>query len=501
MDRPKSRQPSTTEPQTKRQRRPVDAGGNGGGPREQAARKRGPREQAGHKRTRPDGREVLSLGQLARFDEAFADDPKNILALNAATAGKLQQVALNREAVIRAQRTFSHVVKTAEITDQKQSGRCWMFAGLNVFRVEAMKRLKVEQFEFSQNYLMFYDKLEKANYFLETVVQTADEPTDGRLIAFLLEDPIEDGGQWDMFANLVRKYGVVPKSVMPESESSGSSGAMNAAVRAKLREYAADLRRRHAQGESDQSLRERKAAMLEMIHRMLAITLGRPPREFVWQWRDKDDKFHREGTITPQEFYERYVGFDLDAFVSLINCPTADKPFARLYTVQYLGNVAGGEPVRYLNLDIETFKRAAVEQLKEGRPVWFGCDVGKMMESDLGILDRELYDYELLFGTEFTAGKAERVEYGHSVMTHAMVLTGVDLDDEDRPLRWKVENSWGEKHGDKGFFVMSDRWFDEYMFEVVVDRKYLPAELLPVLKTEPVVLPPWDPMGSLARSR
>ena len=172
--------------------------------------------------------------------------------------------------------------------------------------------------------------------------------------------------------------------------------------------------------------------MLEMIHRMLAITLGRPPREFVWQWRDKDDEFHRDGTITPHEFYERYVGFDLDAFVSLINCPTPDKPFARLYTVQYLGNVEGGEPVRYLNVDIETFKRAAVEQLKEGAPVWFGCDVGKMMERDLGILDRELYDYGLVFGTEFTADKAERVEYGHSVMTHAMVLTGVDLDDGEQ---------------------------------------------------------------------
>jgi len=304
-----------------------------------------------------------------------------------------------------------------------------------------------------------------------------------------------------MFANLVRKYGVVPKSVMPESESSSSSMAMNAAVRAKLREFAADLRRRHAEGESDESLRKRKDAMLEMIHRMLAITLGRPPREFAWQWRDKDDEFHREGTITPHEFYERYVGFDLDGFASLINCPTSDKPFERLYTVQYLGNVAGGEPVRYLNVDIETFKRAAVEQLKEGAPVWFGCDVGKMMERDLGILDRELYDYGLVFGTEFTADKAERVEYGHSVMTHAMVLTGVDLDEKDRPLRWQGVNSWGEKYGDKGFFVKSDRWFDEYMFEVVVEKKYLPKKLLAALETEPIVLPPWDPMGSLARSR
>jgi bleomycin hydrolase len=482
---------ATAEQKTVSRERRVDTGGNG----------RGPREQTGSPASRTDGSRALGTDELIRFDEVFAADPKNILALNAVTGGKLQSVARNREAVVRAERSFSHVIKTGEITDQKQSGRCWMFAGLNVFRVEAMKRLKVEQFEFSENYLMFYDKLEKANYFLETVIQTAEEPTDGRLIAFLLQDPIQDGGQWDMFAALVRKYGVVPKSVMPESESSSSSMAMNAAVRAKLREYAAELRRRHAEGEADGALRERKGQMLETIHRMLAITLGRPPREFVWQWRDKDDAFHRDGTITPHEFYERYVGFDLGSFVSLINCPTADKPFERLYTVQYLGNVEGGDPVRYLNVDIETFKRAAVEQLKQGSPVWFGCDVGKMMERDLGILDRELYDYELVFGTEFTADKGERVDYGHSVMTHAMVLTGVDLDDDDRPTRWKVENSWGEKYGEKGIFVMSDRWFDEYMFEVVVDRKYLPERLLPVLETEPIVLPPWDPMGSLARSK
>ncbi|HJW74787.1 MAG TPA: C1 family peptidase [Thermoleophilia bacterium] len=469
----------------------ANTGGNG----------RAPRSRPGAGSARPVRPQGLSPDQIERFDRAFAADPKNILALNAVTGGKLQEVARSREAVIRAERTFSHVVKTGQITDQKHSGRCWMFAGLNVFRVETMKRLNVEQFEFSQNYLMFYDKLEKANYFLGTVIKTADEPSDGRLIAFLLEDPIQDGGQWDMFADLVRKYGVVPKSVMPESESSSSSMAMNAAVRAKLREYAAALRRCHGEGESDAGLRERKAEMLETIYRMLAIALGRPPREFLWQWRDKDDGFHRDGTISPHQFYERYVGFDLDAFVSLINCPTPDKPFARLYTVQYLGNVEGGEPIRYLNVDMDTFKRAAVEQLKEGVPVWFGCDVGKMLERDLGILDRELYDYELVFGTEFTADKAERVEYGHSVMTHAMVLTGVDLDDEGRPTRWRVENSWGEKYGDKGFFVMSDRWFDEYMFEVVVEKKYLPAELLPVLETEPTVLPPWDPMGSLARSR
>jgi len=442
----------------------------------------------------------LQTAAVARFDEAFVAEPRNRLALNAVTAGKVQVVARNREAVVRAaQRTFSHIIKTPEITNQKQSGRCWMFAGLNVLRVEAMRRLKVDQFEFSQSYLQFYDKLEKANWFLETMIETAGEPTDGRLVSFLLQDPIQDGGQWDMFADLVRKYGVVPKSVMPEAESSGESMPMNGVLRAKLREGAADLRRRRVAGETVAELRRRKDELLETIYRMLAIHLGRPPQQFEWQWRDSDDEFHRDGVITPRQFYERYVGFDLGDYVSLINCPTADKPYGRLYTVQYLGNVVGGTPVRYVNVDIATFKKAAVAQITAGQPVWFGCDVGKSSEREQGALERDMYDLELLYETRFSADKAERVEYGHSVMTHAMALTGVDLDDRGKPRKWKVENSWGEKVGDKGYFTMNDQWFDEYMFEVVIDRRHLGKRVLKVLDTEPVVLPPWDPMGSLAR--
>jgi bleomycin hydrolase len=286
---------------------------------------------------------------------------------------------------------------------------------------------------------------------------------------------------------------------MPDAESSGESLPMNSALRAKLREYAAELRRRKTGGQAAGELRRRKDEMLATVFRMLAIHLGRPPREFDWQWRDSDDEFHRDGTITPAQFYERYVAADLDDYVSLINCPTSDKPFNTLYTVQYLGNVVGGTPVRYVNVDIATFKKAAAAQIAGGQPVWFGCDVGKGAEREQGALDREMYDLELLYATEFTADKAERVEYGHSVMTHAMVLTGVDLGDKGRPRRWKVENSWGDKVGDKGYFVMGDRWFDEYMFEVVIDRRHLPKRVLKALATEPVVLAPWDPMGSLAR--
>jgi bleomycin hydrolase len=317
---------------------------------------------------------------------------------------------------------------------------------------------------------------------------------------WLLAYPLPDGGQWDMFVNLVKKYGVVPKSMMPETHDSSQSRPMNSVLVAKLREYAWVLREQHAQGAAVDELRQAKGEMMVEFYRMLAIHLGKPPSSFLWEWRDKDKEFHRHGEITPQAFFEEYVGFDLDDMVCLINAPTQGKPYHKLYTVAYLGNVVGGHIVRYLNVDIETLKKAATAMIVDGRAVWFGCDVGKMLERQVGILDLDVYDYDLVYGTRFKLDKAGRLDYGHSRMTHAMVLTGVDLDDSDKPMKWRVENSWGTEIGDKGYFVMSDRWFDEFLYEVMVSKAYLSAELLKVLDTEPVVLSPWDPMGALARA-
>jgi bleomycin hydrolase len=440
----------------------------------------------------------ISQQQVQSFQEAFERDPRNRIARNAVTKNAVQAVALNRGVVAGTDHTFSQLLQTNDATMQSRSGRCWLFAGLNLFRVEAMKRLNVDKFELSQSYLMFWDKLEKSNYFLETILATLDEPANGRLLMFLLQAPLQDGGQWDMFVNLIEKYGVVPKSVMPETESSANSGSMTALMTTLLREDAAELRRMHAGGADMATLRERKQAMLGDFYRMLCIHLGEPPRSFVWQWRNKDNQFQRDGELTPLEFYQRYVQYDLDTLTCLIHCPTADKPLNHLYTIQHLGNVVDGHIVRYLNVDLPVFKQAAVDMLVNNQPVWFGCDVGKMLERELGILDLDLYDYTSLYGVGFRADKAERVEYGHSVMTHAMVFTGVDLDDAGRPLKWRVENSWGDKIGDKGFLVMSDGWFDAYMYEIVVDKRFVPAELLPILESDPVVLPPWDPMGALA---
>jgi bleomycin hydrolase len=435
---------------------------------------------------------------IEQYRIAFGDDPKNRLVRNAVAKTTITSVALDRDAVTRLSHTYSHMVKAGKSTSQNRSGRCWMFAGLNLFRVTAAEKMGIEEFELSQNYLMFWDKLEKSNFFLESILGTLDEPTEGRLIAWLVTHPIQDGGQWDMFVNLVKKYGVVPKEVMPETESSSNSGIMNARITEKLREFAARLRQGFAAGASESDLRAQKAEMLETIYRMLSIHLGEPPREFLWQWRDKEKEFHRDGVVTPQEFREKYIPLDLDGMVCLIHCPQASKEYHTLYTVAYLGNVVGGHAVRYVNVPLDVLKAATAGMIKDGKPVWFGCDVGKMFDRELGLMDLDVFDYPSVYGTTFGLNKAERLDYGQSLMTHAMVLTGVDLDEEEKPRKWRVENSWGDSNGDKGFMLMTDPWFDEYLYEVVVEKQYVPAEVVALLETEASVLPPWDPMGSLA---
>jgi bleomycin hydrolase len=434
---------------------------------------------------------------VKRFSASFDRDPKNLLALNAVTENGIAAVALSRKEVDRINYTFSHLIESPEATNQERSGRCWLFSGLSFLSLEAMKKLNLETFELSEAYQMFWDKLEKANFFLENIIETRDEPLDSRLMLSLLSDPLPDGGQWDMFVNLVEKYGVLPKSFMPETDSSGNSDPMNTLLAAKLREYAKLLREMHAQGSSVQQLRKSKGELLDVFYRMLTIHLGKPPRNFYWEWRDKDNVFHRQGDITPKEFYKKYVDVDLDDLFCLINAP--NKPYNKLYVVQCLGNVIEGRPVRYLNVDMPTLKKAAVEMIKDNHAVWFGCDVGQMLETEMGAMDLNVYNYKLVYGTDFKLDKAGRLDYRNSEMTHAMVLTGVDLDAKGEPIKWRVENSWGAKIGDRGYMCMMDEWFDEYLYEITVRKKYLSPELLKVLDTKPIILPPWDPMGTLAR--
>lgn len=269
----------------------------------------------------------------------------------------------------------------------------------------------------------------------------------------------------------------------------------------KLREFACTLRTAHEKGAEMEQLRGSKEQMLAEIYKILCISLGKPPKEFCFETRDKDGNFIRDAKITPQEFFAKYVGWNLDDYVSLINAPTADKPFGKTYSVKYLGSVKEGRAVRYLNLPIEQLKAAAIAQMQDGKPVWFGCDVGKCSIRENGIMDLNVIRADQLFGVSFPMDKAQRLDYGHSLMTHAMVFLGVNLDEQGRPNRWRVENSWGKEPGKDGYYVMSDDWFTEYTYQVVVHKKYLSQEALEQLKAEPILLEPWDPMGSLAKSK
>ena len=442
---------------------------------------------------------ALSDARLAQFRAAFDATPAYRVSQNAVTQTPLDDIALNRAVVTMTDHTFSNVLDDWSVTNQKKSGRCWLFAGLNLLRVGAMKKMNLKEFEFSQNYTLFWDKFERSNYFFEAIIETSDQPVDDRAVAFLLDQPLDDGGQWNMFVNIVRKHGLVPQAFMPESDSSSNTARMNSMLLAKLREGARQLRELRAGAAPMEAARAHKDELLNVIYRILCIHLGTPPQTIDWQWNDKDRNFHRDGEMTPRQFAEKYVTLPIDDYVCLVNDPRESSPFGRIFTVQHLGNVVGGGMVKYLNVGIDVMKNIAMRTITDGEPVWFGCDVGKMMRRDMGLWDAEMYDYGAVYDTSFTTDKPQRLIYHQTAMTHAMLFTGVDVADGST-RRWRVENSWGEDEcGRKGFFVMNDSWFDEHMFEIAARKSYLSSELQQALDLEPIVLPPWDPMGSLAR--
>ncbi len=433
------------------------------------------------------------------FQEDLHKDATFHLAKNAICNVPVAKVAVKREEFVKIHQTYSVHLPENKISNQKSSGRCWIFALLNCLRYDAIKNMNLpNDFELSQTYLHFWDKVERANYFLEGMLDNLDEPLDSRLMGWFFTGFWSDGGQWQMLLNLIDKYGLVPKHIMPETASSINTGAMNQAFTQKLQDFTCQFRKMHAAGASIDQLRAEKEKMMKVIYRIAAVHLGEPPSEFALQWRDKDKKFHREDSMTPREFYNNFVGVNLHDYVCLIHCPQKTKPFYKTYTVKYLGNVVGGNPVKYLNVEMDVFKEATVKQLKDDMPVWFGCDVGKYLDRTSGINDATMWDYESVYGTNYTMDKAERLDYGQSLMTHAMALTGVDLDKNKNPVQWRIENSWGDTSGDKGFYSMTDSWFDEFMYGVAIHKKYIDKKYLDMLEIEPVVLDPWDPMGSLA---
>lgn len=417
---------------------------------------------------------------------------------NAVSHNGLLKSLETRQSTIDNDYVFSVDLTKDAVSNQKASGRCWMFAALNTFRHKLISDFKLENFELSQAHTFFWDKYEKSNWFLEQIIATADQEIGSRKVKFLLDTPQQDGGQWDMVVALFEKYGVVPKSVYPESISSSASHELNQYLNKLLRQDAQILRDLLAGGASSQEVQAKKENLLQEIFNFLAVNLGLPPQTFDFAYRDKENVYHRDTNMTPQEFYDKYVGLKLSDYVSIINAPTSDKPYTRSYTVELLGNVVGAPAVRYLNLDMSRFKELAIAQLKAGESVWFGSDVGQSSNRQTGIMATNTYDFSSSLGIHFHQDKAGRLDYSESLMTHAMVLTGVDLDADDNPLKWKVENSWGDKVGDKGYFVASDSWMDEYTYQIVVRKEFLTPEELAAYQAQPQVLAPWDPMGALA---
>ncbi|WP_029188950.1 aminopeptidase C [Streptococcus suis] len=441
---------------------------------------------------------TLDFDFTERLYANYLANPSLQATENAVSHNGLLKSLETRQSAIDNDYVFSIDLTKDAVSNQKTSGRCWMFAALNTFRHKLISDFKLENFELSQAHTFFWDKYEKSNWFLEQIIATADQEIGSRKVKFLLDTPQQDGGQWDMVVALFEKYGVVPKSVYPESISSSASRELNQYLNKLLRQDAQILRDLLIKGASPEEIQTQKENLLQEIFNFLAVNLGLPPRNFDFAYRDKDNVYHRDTNVTPQAFYEKYVGLKLSDYVSIINAPTTDKPYNKSYTVELLGNVVGAPAVRYLNVEMNRFKELAIAQLKAGESVWFGSDVGQSSNRQTGIMATNTYDFSSGLGIHFHQDKAGRLDYSESLMTHAMVLTGVDLDDNEQPLKWKVENSWGDKVGDKGYFVASDSWMDEYTYQIVVRKEFLTPEELAAYQAQPQVLAPWDPMGALA---
>ena len=430
---------------------------------------------------------------------AYEANPKFAAMENAISHNGLLTSLEKRSAAVENTPVFSLDLTKDKVSDQKASGRCWMFAALNTFRHKMIAGFQLEDFELSQAHTFFWDKYEKSNWFLEQVIATADQELTSRKVKFLLDTPQQDGGQWDMVVSLFKKYGVVPKSVYPESISSSNSRELNQILNKLLRQDAQILRELRAEGAESSELQTKKEELLQEVFNFLAMNLGLPPRQFDFSYRDKDNHFHSESGLTPLTFYQKYVDLKLADYVSIINAPTADKPYGRSYTVEMLGNVVGSKPVRYLNVEMNRLKELAIAQMQAGETVWFGSDVGQSSNRKAGVMAEGMHDFTASMDIQITQDKAGRLDYSESLMTHAMVLTGVDLDENGKAKKWKVENSWGEKVGNKGYFVASDAWMDEYTYQIVVRKEFLTAAELAAYEAEPTVLSPWDPMGALAK--
>lgn len=417
-------------------------------------------------------------------------------ALRTALAGSsINQLAKNPNNPASSDTYFSHSVPSKGITDQQSSGRCWLFTGMNVMRAKMIKKYNLGAFQFSQSYSFFYDQLEKSNLFLQAVIDNAHKPMDDKLVEWLFKNPLSDGGTFCGVQDVMMKYGAVPAEAMPESYNANNTSRMSAIIALKLREYGLALRQGAAQGQKPAVLEKRKVEMLSTIYRILSTCLGEPPTTFKWTMKDANGRPVSTKEYTPKSFYDEYVGEDLkNNYVMLMNDPS--RPYHRTYTIDMDRHSYDGAQWTYLNLPIEEIKPLAIASIKDSTMMYFSCDVGKFYDSKTGVLCTENFDYATLFDTDFPLDKADRIRTFASASSHAMTLMAVDLDADGKPTKWKVENSWGPNSGVAGHLIMTDKWFDEYMFRVVIEKRFVPEKLLKLYKHEPTRLPAWDPLFS-----
>ena len=435
----------------------------------------------------------ISPEMLSEIRKACPATAETRALRNALAGTSINQLALSAENPALTDTYFSNEVPSKGVTDQKSSGRCWLFTGLNVFRARMIKKYELGKFEFSQSYCFFYDQLEKANLFLQATIDNAKKPMDDKTVEWLFKNPLSDGGTFCGVQDVVTKYGLVPAEVMPESFAANNTSRMSDLIALKLREYGLALRAAVAKGEKPAALQKRKTEMLTTVYRMLTICLGTPPAEFTWTRKDAYGKPVETKTYTPLSFYETYVGDDLkNNYIMVMNDPS--RPYHKTYTIEYDRHSYDGCQWTYVNLPMDEIKTLAIASIKDSTMLYFSCDVGKCYNSKTGILSLGNYNYADLFGTDFPMNKADRIRTFASASSHAMTLMAVDLDAEGKPTKWKVENSWGPSAGYQGHIIMTDEWFDEYMFRLVVDKKYVPASVLDLLKQKPTVLPAWDPL-------
>lgn len=433
---------------------------------------------------------------LNEYLKEYKGDEKQTILRHALATSELSNVIYDADDIRDTAFNFDINIKTLPATNQKRSGRCWIFAATNVLREIIAKNCNMDNFELSQSYIAMYDRLEKVNATLEIIIELIDKDYDDRTLTFILMNGIGDGGQWDMFVNVVNKYGLMPKHAYPETTTSSNTHLTNSLINFNLRKFASEAKQLY-QEKGIEAVRDLKEKLLKKVYVLLLSCYGVVPETFDFEYTDKEGKYHLDKGLTPYTFKEKYIGSRLEDFVSIINAPTKDKPFNKTYTVKYLANVIDGKKVTHLNVDMLRMKELIIKQLKDEQITWFGSDVSFCGDRSKGIWDDRLYDSKIAFDMEWFMDKGESLDYRASQMNHAMCLTGVALQN-DKPTKWKVQNSWGDDVANKGYYIMSDSWFDKFVYQAVVDKKYLNENELKALEEEPIVLKPWDPMGSLA---